>query len=439
MEESNPTGTPQSPRWSDYDDDDDTNWLPDDIKARVAARANTTTNSNIFDGSVQQSELAPSSSSKKGHLDDNETEAAVQLEPSVSRFSALVLRPKPIQPECNDNSHEPLDILFSDFSGIQRSDDDEVETRSHFSDSSDEDEDEPPTEPISFSSQKTPSLQQRTPSDASIPSATRQQNEPVEPDLTQPQVSSPVLQSSDPPTEPTDEQEGPHIPPPGADVAYEQLARLYRRSSIGQYAMNAAQMMLYKRLKPVQDKQERWRNFSLTDSWRLEALAERELVEGHKGASGEVWGFSRLHPRWETVEGRLEREKKAHHDTRFVLETVARHLEDAKRRRREAEDKLETQANEAEVRRVELEMEVGEMRRMLDNKDEEMRRAKFESRIKADEIELMKQMFAEKFQELVDKCKQKIATEEKELEESKQRVGDVEVGQLYEELDRLKA
>src|SRR6266480_2889273 len=123
MEESNPTGTPQSPRWSDYDDDDDTNWLPDDIKARVAARANTTTNSNIFDGSVQQSELAPSSSSKKGHLDDNETEAAVQLEPSVSRFSALVLRPKPIQPECTDNSHEPLDILFSDFSGIQRSDD----------------------------------------------------------------------------------------------------------------------------------------------------------------------------------------------------------------------------------------------------------------------------------------------------------------------------
>ena len=455
MEESNPPGTPfeiplqapqiphhhtpfQSPRWADYDDND-TGWIPDDVKARIAARANTTTNSNNFDGSVQQSELAPSSCIEKGHHDDNETEAPVRPEPSVSRFSALVLRPKPIQSclESNDNSHELGDMLFSDFSGIQRPDDDEVETRSHFSDSS-SDEDEPPAEPTSISSQKTPSLQQQTPSDASIPSATRPQNKPVEPDLSQPQLSSPVLQPSDAPTEPTDEKEGPHIPPPSADVAYEQLARLHRQSSTGQYAMNAAQMMLYKRLKPVQDKQERGRNFSLADSWRLEALAERESVEGHEGASGEVWGFSRLHPRWETVEGRLEREKRGHHDTRFVLEKVTRDLEDAKRRRREAEDKLETQANEAEARRVELEMEVGEMQRVLDNKDVEIGRVKFESRIKADEIELMKQKFAEKFQELADKYKEKIATVKRESEASKQSVGDVEVGQLQEELDRLK-
>lgn len=458
MEESNSPSTPfemqlqtpqaqhyvtpiQSSRWADYDDND-TDWIPDDIKARISARANRTTNSNHFEGSVQQSEPARSSSSEKIHFGNDETEAPAELEPIASGFSSLVLRPKPIQPwlESSDDSNELTNILFSDFAGFQQRDGDEVEIRSHFSDSS-SDEDEPPTEPTSLSAHKTSSLQQQTPSDTSISSATRQQDKSIKLDLTQPQASSPspVLQSSEPSAESTSEEEGPHIPPPGADVAYEQLARLHRLSSNGEYDMNTAQMMLYKRLKPVQDKEERVRIFSRADSWRFEVLAERKLVENQKDARGELWGFSRFDPRWESLEGRLERERKRHHDTRFVLEKVTCHLEEAKRRRREAEMKLERQVKEAEVRKIEFEMEVGEMQTVLDSKEEETRRLKFDLRVKADEIELIKQKYGEKFQALVDKCKEKVAKVEKEFQESKQSLGDVDVEQLQKELDQLKA
>jgi DNA repair exonuclease SbcCD ATPase subunit len=457
MEQSNSHGTPfkiplqtpqaphhvapaQSSSWADYDDND-TDWIPEDVKVRIAVRANATINSNIFEGSEQQSAPTPSSSSKKSHLDDDETEAPTQPVPIVGSFSGSVLSPKPIQQllESNGNSDKLTDVLFSNFSGFQRPDDDEVKIMSHFSDSSDEDAS--PTEPTSLSAQKIPSLQQQTPSDTSIPSTPCQLNESVELDLGQPQASSPspVLQLPDVATKPTDEEEGPHIPPPGADVAYEQLARLHRLCSNGDYVMNAAQMMLYKSLKPVQDKQERWRKFSRADSWRFDVLAERKLVEGQKGARGEVWGFSRLDPRWESLEGRLERERRGHHDTKFALEKVTGHLENSEKMRREAEEKLEWQTKEADFMRAELEMEVWEMQRVLDSKEAETQRLKFELRVKAEEIELVKQKFGEKFQELVDKCKQKVATVNKELQESKQSFGDVEVEQLQEELNQHKA
>ena len=97
--------------------------------------------------------------------------------------------------------------------------------------------------------------------------------------------------------------------------------------------MNAAQVMLYKRLKPVQDKEERRRSFSQVDSWRLEVLGKQELVKGQKQAKSEVWGFSRLDPRWESVEGRLEREKRGHHNTKFVLGEAEKRWSEAEGKR----------------------------------------------------------------------------------------------------------
>src|SRR5215469_5575092 len=114
MEESNSRGTPfeiplqtpqapqqhapvQSLRWADFDDSD-TDWIPDDIKARIAVRANATTNATSFEGNVPQSEPSPSSSGKKSHLDYNENKAPVQPESSAGIFSTSVLSLKTIQP-----------------------------------------------------------------------------------------------------------------------------------------------------------------------------------------------------------------------------------------------------------------------------------------------------------------------------------------------------
>lgn len=430
----------QSPRWADYDDND-TDWIPEEVKARALARGDAATNSQTFERSLQQSEEA---SRTAEHADNSETIRSVEPEQSLGSIPNVVLSPDPIgswltndgaAPE-QPSSNESTDILFSDFASIQLPNDDEVETRSYFSDSSSSDEDEPPAEisSNSTSTQKPPEQQRwhyTTPSNPTTTSSARPQMQPAELGLTKYQTTPPpTLPFPDLPTEPENQTEGPHIPPPGADVAYEQLARLHRLSSEGHYAMNAAQLMLYKRLKPVQDKAERGRHFVRADSWRWKIMAEQERAE--------VWGFSRLGPRWESMEGRLERERRGHHDARFVLGKVVGDLAEAERGRREAEERLEREVREAEVRRVGFEMEVGEMRRVLESSKEEMELVEFELRVKRDEVELMKRKFGERYQELVDKCKQRVAAVEKDLQESKQGVDEVEVKKL-QELDQFKA
>lgn len=482
---------PQTPRWSDYDDDDDS-WIPEEIKARDANRSAPERRSP--ESNEQPEHTTPegqtvSSITVVEREVNNEEEAPTDQDLNFGSTSAVILQPQPTRPWLEHHgaqdggalSEFAENALSSDFKTVhtdkgnrdKRNDDDDVEVRSTFSDTSSDKSDGEYSEDAdndNENSEQSPSAEPASEQESSTQPPTKQSpafDSSEQERLAEAQPLRRIAQPADPRQFETggnspdlnyvEQKNGPFVPEPGSD--YGQLKRLVDQGK----DLSVHQNILWKRLARVQDKHLRYASGdTVDDEYRYaKMLQRREESETNPSVRTKPIAPSPLNPEWDTMEQQLERAKRKVHnltaavrnakaDQQFDMEKAKR---DTGRMQKEIDqlgvqlelvrEQLDEAVNENECKQFQHNLDVGQWQdavkvwqKTVDDLHElygaELTKAKDELRIKTTEVEQIKIIFPKRYQEMKDKALAKIADLEQKL---KAKVDNVEAAKAIEKLE----
>lgn len=330
-----PPQTPQTPQWADIDEEDES-WVQEALKGK-----STLPTGSLSEPSTQSlhsppdAELSRSISVIDREIDEDEKPQTNQ-EVTFNNPSTLIHQPRPTRPRQADTVDPEADVLpdrsedtlFTDFSGVHTSEDDEndenenidgdEEVGSYFSDSSDDDSDEEPSEKDKNDTKDSEKPSSPPPPEEATDSESPKKKRPADLQLNPKRLK---LEAADPHRVETGGnspnlkdsigEDGPLLPPPNSD--YGQLKRIWDayQAKPNRAPINPAQLMLFRELGKSQDKYGRVSNGNvLKDSHKDSVMQQREKeIESHLDMRMRAIMPSLLSPMHESMELQIEREK----------------------------------------------------------------------------------------------------------------------------------